>query len=154
MIRVAVNFWQNHIEPGLACVSKSCKTCQNPCFPEVTQADPQTVKYLKWKHPSHTPGLWAEHNADMDELAIQMLKAKQQSNQAEEHFENLKIRFIAALGDAEGYMSPVGKVTYKQAKPTLKTNWEAAARESGVTDEIINKHTQEQPGSRRLNLPR
>ena len=66
----------------------------------------------------------------------------------------------AALGDGEILVGPGGKpiVTWKSAKDTVRTDWEAVATDLGATADQIAAHTETTPGSRRFvvkeaNLP-
>ena len=64
------------------------------------------------------------------------------------------------MGDGEVLVGIDGKplVTWKSAKDSAKTDWEALARSLGATDEQIAQYTQAKPGARRFlvkeeNLP-
>jgi hypothetical protein len=93
-----------------------------------------------------------------DEVADKLLRyadAKATEKAAKEIAAGLQSDICAAMGDAEVLVGPDGRplVTWKSAKDSAKTDWEALARELGATAEQIAAHTETKPGSRRF-LPK
>jgi putative phage-type endonuclease len=100
---------------------------------------------------------WEQHDdeiAEAPEEAIvwaEQLKAarngedvnKAARREAENHLKDI-------IGDRAGIVGPWGKATWKKPKPGSKTDWEAVAKESGATQEIINKHTVIKEANRRF----
>jgi predicted phage-related endonuclease len=80
-------------------------------------------------------------------------EAKAATEQAAEAAEKAQGIICAALGDAEA-ITKDGKIlaTWKSAKDSTKTDWQAVATAAGATEEIIKKHTAVKPGSRRFLL--
>lgn len=107
--------------------------------------------------------LWARSNPGKtveatDEIAAKLLKyadAKATEKAAKEIATGLQSAICAAMGDAEVLVGPDGRplLTWKSAKDSSKTDWEALARELGATPEQIAAHTKTNPGSRRF-LPK
>ena len=105
--------------------------------------------------------LWARSNPGKtvyatDESVNALLEynaAKADMDAAKAIADRAKDKVLAAIGDAESLSDPVtGKplATWKSAKDTSKTDWEAIARELGATPEQIAAHTETKPGSRRF----
>lgn len=136
MIAAAVDFWNNHVLPKVP--------------PQITAPDSATSTYYKRRYPYSNAGSWLERSEETDLLAEELLAARQQRDEADEHFETLKLKLVSMLGENEGVQTPYGKITYKSSKSTMKTNWEAAAKDAGASERIIQIHTAEIPGSRRF----
>lgn len=104
--------------------------------------------------------LWARSNPGKsveatDEIAAKLLKyadAKATEKAAKEIAAGLQGDICAAMGDAEVLVGPDGRplLTWKSAKDSAKTDWEAVARELGATPEQIAAHTESKPGARRF----
>ncbi len=140
LIRAAVVFWETHVETGVP--------------PKITKSDLHTVNYLRNKYPSHKVGVWAERTKEIDEIVAEYLEAKQQDDSTKDRLETARMRLVEALGDAEGYESEFGRITYRQSKPTMKVDWESIAKSFNPTESVIKSYTKEIAGSRRLNIPR
>lgn len=77
--------------------------------------------------------------------------AKAKIAEAEAEFEAAAERIKLALGERSALtLNGVPIVTWKTARPTRKTDWKAVCEEARVPTEIIDRHTVEQPGSRRF----
>ena len=78
--------------------------------------------------------------------------AKARAKQAEKDEADAKMIVMAAMQDNEALKSSDGNTlaTWKNAKDSAKTDWEAVARDAGATAELIAKHTKNVPGSRRF----
>lgn len=87
---------------------------------------------------------------EIDELARQLARAKAQAKAAEEVEEGLSARFKALIGDASGIVGADWRATWKAAKASRKTDWQAVAKAVGASPELIAAHTNEVPGSRRF----
>jgi putative phage-type endonuclease len=140
MLAAAVDFWTEHVEKRIP--------------PEITEANAETFSYYRNKYPHHNPDRWLRTTDELDSLAEELIDSKKVLDDAEKSFELRKVKMIAALEDYEGYKSPFGKITYKTASPTSKTDWKAVANAVSAPPEIVNQFTQEVPGSRRFCLPR
>lgn len=110
--------------------------------------------------------LWARSNPGKtvtatDEIADKLLRyadAKATEKAAKEIAAKLQGDICAAMGDAEVLVGPNGRplVTWKSAKDSVKTDWEAVARSLAVPEVVASvaaKNTETKPGSRRF-LPK
>jgi putative phage-type endonuclease len=142
MRKTAVNFWNNHVVPKVP--------------PEITQADAETVRYYKSRYPQHKADKWAYSDTNIDNLAEAYLLSNSALKNAEKHVDTLKLKLIAAIGDAEGLVTSCGRFTYKTTKPTLKTDWKAIALSCGLdeTHSIVRNFTKGQLGVRRFLAPK
>jgi putative phage-type endonuclease len=95
--------------------------------------------------------------------AYQLLK--QQAKSVDDEMAVVKAAIQSFIGSHSGVCDPQGSplATWKQSKPSQKTNWKDAAAEikaelieaghddlADIVRDIINKHTTEQPGARPL----
>lgn len=64
-----------------------------------------------------------------------------------EHFE---AQLKQAINLDAGLKSPIGTLTWKAARDSVQTDWEALAREMGATADQIAKHSATKQGARRL----
>ena len=104
--------------------------------------------------------LWARSNPGKkveasDETAAKVAeyaRVKAAEKAAKEAAAALMGDICAAMGDAEVLVGPDGRplCTWKSAKDSAKTDWEAVAREVGATDAQIAAHTEAKPGARRF----
>lgn len=104
--------------------------------------------------------LFPQDNGEKLEADEQLLEAynaaraaKARMAEAEAEFEAAAERIKVALGGRSALtLNGIPIVTWKAARPTRKTDWQAVCREAGVPQEIVDRHTVEQPGSRRFLL--
>ena len=105
---------------------------------------------LLWarSNPGKTVTATAEIVAKLDEYK----RLKEDEKAAKEAAAKLQGDICAYLGDAEVVSGPDGKplVTWKSAKDTVKTDWEAVAKEAHASLAMIQSHTETKPGSRRF----
>lgn len=107
--------------------------------------------------------LWARSNPGKtvtatDEIADKLLRyadAKATEKAAKDIAAKLQGDICAAMGDAEVLVGLDGRplVTWKSAKDSVKTDWEAVAMEAHASKAMIDSHTETKPGSRRF-LPK
>lgn len=84
-------------------------------------------------------------------LVRQVVATHEERKAAEAAYEVAKQNLQVVLGDASAVVAEgVGKVSWRKANGTLKTEWEAVAREAGADDALIAKHTRSVGGSRRF----
>lgn len=76
--------------------------------------------------------------------------AHKEHAEAAAKLESIKAGLQGRIADADGLVSPQGRVTWKKSKDGTQTDYEAACKEAGVKPEIIAKHTTVKPGSRRF----
>lgn len=73
--------------------------------------------------------------------------AKAKMAEAEQEFEAAAERIKLALGERSALtLNGTPIVTWKAARPSRKTDWKAVCEEVRVPQEIIDRHTVEQPG--------
>jgi hypothetical protein len=90
---------------------------------------------------------------------------KQQAKSVDDEMAVVKAAIQSFIGSHSGVCDPQGSplATWKQSKPSQKTNWKDAAAEikaelidaghadlAEIVRDIINAHTTEQPGARPL----
>lgn len=129
-------WWQKHIVEGSA--------------PEPTSED--DCKRLWGKHRPETVCL---STPEIEAALARIADAKARAKQAEADEAEAKTLVMSAMQDREVLKSPDGKVlaTWKAAKDSQKTDWQAVAVEAGAGPELIKKHTNNVAGSRRF-LPK
>lgn len=135
LLDVIDGWWQRHIVGG-----------ERPAM----DGSEAAAEYLARIYPKHTRPL-LEVDGSAAALLAECIETHRARKAAEEAFEVAKQNLQMVIGDAEGVIAPgLGKVTWKKANGTLKTEWEAIAREAGADDALIAKHTRSVPGSRRF----
>lgn len=87
-------------------------------------------------------------DSDLDELA----RMKDEVKLLDTKISAIENAIKEEMGDhAEGYIGS-RKITYRNNKPSSKTDWKAAAQEAEIPEEIIAKHTKTAPGARILRI--
>ena len=113
---------------------------------------PQNEADCKLLWARSNPGKSVEATAEIVEKLKKYADAKETEKAVKDIAAALQSDIEAFMGDAEVLVGPDGKpmLTWKSAKDTSKTNWEALARALGATDAQINDYTTTSPGSRRF----
>lgn len=107
--------------------------------------------YLDRLFPKNQRMLFEAETPGAIELVRRVLESHTAKKAAEEEFEAAKQDLQFLIGDADGiHADGIGKVSWKRANGSLKTDWEAVARELGAPDEVVMKHSKSVPGSRRF----
>lgn len=106
--------------------------------------------FLKHRFPRDTRKMLPA-TADAKQLAADLAEALEDEKRIGEHAEGLKNKLKAIIGDAAGIE---GLCTWKAAKDSQKTDWEAVLRALAVPvpAQVIATHTTTRPGSRRFLL--
>lgn len=101
------------------------------------------------------PGKSVVTNEDIDDKLHKYRLLKADEKEAKEAAAQMQSEICAYLGDAEVLTDLTGKpiLTWKSAKDSAKTDWEALARALGATDAQIHDYTTMTAGSRRF-LPK
>lgn len=104
--------------------------------------------------------LWARSNPGKSVTATEEIEAKvkayleadARAKEAKAEADKVKGEICAFMQDGEVLTDLTGKpiLTYKSAKDSVKTDWEAVARTLNATDDLIAKFTKTTPGSRRF----
>ena len=109
----------------------------------------------------HRPATVCFSTAEADQALAILADAKARKKAAEEDEKAAKLAVMAVMQDNEVLKSADGTkvlATWKNAKDSAKTDWEAVAREvmatwPGEAEAVIAKHTTVTAGSRRF-LPK
>lgn len=98
------------------------------------------------------PGKTVETTEEIAEKLRKYADAKETERAVKDIAAALQSDICAFMGDAEILVGLDGKplLTWKSAKDSMKTDWEAIAKELGATPELIAAHTEAKPGSRRF----
>lgn len=94
-----------------------------------------------------------EYLTEADSPAIEgVLKAywaaKDCVDEAEERLEKLKLELKEIIGNARGIKTPAATISWAKPAPRTVIDWEAVARDAGVSPILIEKHTSQKEGSR------
>lgn len=133
-------FWQNHIVPKVE--------------PSIFESK-AIAEHLAKRYPRDVKPL-REASTDDERIEIYRLKqAEQGAAQVKEYLEDCRSRVKDLIGDSAGIdLKSDGKITWRKAKDSKKTDWKSLALEMGATTENIEKHSETRPGSRRFLVPR
>ena len=119
--------------------------------------------FLKGVPPPVTPfdnpnSLWPEQTEDdmvqdIDEETITIARSLAGVQATIKGLENEEERLKGILKAKIGEMAGIqGICSWKQAKSRMVTDWQSVAIELGAESDIISRHTEEKPGSRRFLL--
>ena len=109
------------------------------------------AEYLARLFPKHERDMLRAETEGAIALVRDVVTLHAERKAAEEAFEVAKQNLQMVIGDAAGIECPgLGRVTWKKANGSLKTEWESVAREAGADDALIAKHTRSVGGSRRF----
>ncbi len=114
-----------------------------------------TKDYLARKYPQNN-GLMVAADVKADEIAERLTRAKVALDAAELDAATLGNLLRERIGDNDGIEGADWKATWKRAKDSRKTDWEAVARAFGqhvpaaVQAEALQRFTTTKPGSRRF----
>ena len=114
--------------------------------PPINEADCK----LLWARSN--PGKTVEATEEIEAKVKAYLEANARAKEAKAEADRVKDEICAFLQDGEVLTDLTGKpiLTYKSAKDSVKTDWEAVARTLNATDDLIAKFTKTTPGSRRF----
>jgi putative phage-type endonuclease len=133
LLERAEKFWRDHILTRIA--------------PEA-QGLPGEDTVIKALYPSSKTTEQVAADEALCEMVGKFRAAKEALETAEQECDGWKNRLKQAIGNKAGISGPFGRIDYKNNKPSIKTDWEAVARELSAPDVIIAKHTTEKPGAR------
>ena len=114
--------------------------------PPVNEADCK----LLWARSN--PGKSVTATEEVEAKVTAYLEADAKAKEAKAEADRVKGEICAFMEDGEVLVDAAGKpiLTYKSAKDSVKTDWEAVARTLNATDDLIAKFTKTTPGSRRF----
>lgn len=105
--------------------------------------------WLQRRYPE-ARGLTIDATPEVEALALQLRKAREEKGEAEAREQRYRNELIALMGDADVLRGEFGRITYKNVKSAAKTDWEAVARELNPPEHVIQKYTAIRPGGRRF----
>lgn len=111
---------------------------------------PTTLADVQFLYPQDS-GTVIEADESLADLCAEIKEAKADAKRVDEHLESLTTRLKIAMGDA-ALLTVCGKpiATWKNNKPSAKTDWKALAEDLGATDSDIKRFTDTKPGARPL----
>ncbi len=112
-------------------------------------ARPEDTEHLLALKPNATLGL-APPTADLEALVF--AEAKRRKDEAESDEDMLKTKIRELLGEHAGAREPHDRwsIRYTRNKPSISIDWEGVARELGINDPLVQRHTHTKPGNRPL----
>lgn len=127
---LAAKFWRDHVEKRIP--------------PPLEGCDPATLRAL---FPRNAKPL---RDATPEEAVMMQnyMATKASADEWGAMLESRKAELQAVIGDGEGLLSPLGRVTWKNNKDGKATDWQAVALAAGATKDLIEKHTVTKPGAR------
>ena len=135
LLDVVDAWWQRHIVGG-----------ERPAL----DGSEAAAEYLRRLFPKNQAAM-LEADGPAADMVREVVALHAAQKAAENAFEVAKQNLCAVIADADGIALPgVGKATWKRANGSLKTDWEAVARELGAPDDVVIKHSKSVPGSRRF----
>lgn len=133
VLREAELFWENHVLAGV---------------PPAVDGSDSWSRYLASRRQSLADTL--DSTPDLDEWACRLVEARRLIEAAEAKEVLAANHIKAAIGEHAGIKGAGWQATYRAAKDTEKTDWQAVARALNPPAELIAKHTEVKPGSRRF----
>jgi putative phage-type endonuclease len=91
---------------------------------------------------------WAQATGSIERVAALYAEKKYESVLLDQELSNLAISLKEAIGKGVGIAGAGWEATWKQNKPSVKTDWRAVAEAAKVPQEIVDAYTQETPGAR------
>lgn len=134
LLEAGQKFWRDHVET---------KT------PPPVDGSESAARWLAHKFPEHRAPLLPP-TPEADSL-MRRLKAIRAERERAEHEEKAAIASLKLLlGEHEGMAADSWRCTWKTTKGSVKTDWEAIAREMGAPQTLIEKFSHSTNGSRRF----
>lgn len=127
-------FWREHVEKRVP----PAPTCEADCR-------------RLWE--AHEPGKIVEADDALAEVAARLREVNAGIKRSEEEADALRGQLMTAMGDAETLMHGGAKLaTWKNNKPSTKTDWQALAVSLKPTEAQIEEFTTIKPGARVFRL--
>lgn len=112
--------------------------------PELIGEDSDTLA----KVVPQTTEEWAQATGSIERVAALYAERKYESVLLDQELSNLAISLKEAIGKGVGIAGAGWEATWKQNKPSVKTDWRAVAEAAKVPQEIVDAYTKETPGAR------
>jgi putative phage-type endonuclease len=120
-----------------------------PKRPPPMDGMPGTSDWLNQRFPQNSAPLLVA-TPEAEEIARRLRIARDAKAAAETEEKKARQELEGIIKTADGISGTGWRVTWKTTKGAAKTDWEAAAKDFGVPEDIIQKHTTIRPGSRRF----
>lgn len=134
LLETAERFWVNHVLRGVPPPPDGSEDC--------TEA-------LRRRYPK-TDGSILSATPEDNDVARRYWEARRAREMAEQLETDAKNKLIARIGSADGLHGDGWRISYRTAKGSTKTDWEAVAREAGAPEHLIQRHTRIGSGGRRF----
>ena len=115
--------------------------------PPVTSAADLDVLKSRW---SQSTGEILRAGPNVQQIARNYAVAVREADAASEKADYLKALLQEAIGPSDGVEADDFRCTWKFAKGSNRTDWEAVARACNASPELIAEHTKQSQGSRRF----
>lgn len=127
-------FWAEHVEKRIP----PAPTCEADCR-------------RLWE--AHEPGKIVEADEALAQVAADLRAINAEIKAKEAQADELKGRLMAAMGDGEELRFGLQKLaTWKNNKPSTKTDWQALAAHLEPSEELVKEYTTTKPGARVFRL--
>jgi putative phage-type endonuclease len=136
LMRAEVDWWHRHVVGG-----------EEPNILE----GPAPLDNVRARHPAHVAPLLRGDETHLDAVRF-YVEAREALKQAEAWKDAMQARLCALLGDAAGLELPGYAVTWKNNKPSEKTDWRAVASALKPPADLIARNTVVAPGARVLRV--
>lgn len=133
LIGTAEKFWKDHILTGI---------------PPPLDGSTGASEWLTSKYPANARPVLVPAPPDAEAWAARMQAARDAKDAAKLEETLARQHLEALIADADGMTGDGWRVSWKRAKSSAVVDYEAAAKEYGVPEDIIQKHTTIRPGAR------
>lgn len=134
LLEAVERFWRDHVLP------------KKPPEPDGTE---QYASWLQSRFPT-SRGPTLDATPEIDATAAALAKIRADIAELEKRERAARNALCAFIGDADGVRGADWRISYKNVKGKVATDWEAVARELCAPDALIQKHTTIKPGYRRF----
>ena len=140
LVDEAQRFWANHIERRVPPDVEGSRTVHD---------------FLKHRYPRDSGQMLAA-DEEIEMLLREFFLMDATAKQADEMLKAVKAKLQLRIGDASGIAGACGQVTWKKAKDTETTDWEALARkllaekDAAARTQLLKEFHLVKPGSRRF----
>lgn len=132
LVDVAQQFWNDHVATGL---------------PPPVDASESYAAYLASRFPRGASPLLSA-TSEMTSWVEKLRRAREIKAAAEQEEAEAINHLKAAIGDHEGIEGAWGRITWRNNKDTLTTNWRQVAEACKPDETVVKAHTITKPGPR------
>jgi hypothetical protein len=91
---------------------------------------------------------WVQADSALERVAALYDEAAAEEKAASDQLLDLAMQLKEAIGDKQGIIGRGWQASWKQNKPSRKTDWREVAHALNAPEEVVSAHTQENPGAR------